>query len=92
MTLFKQITIILSVFIVLVLSSIMYLNFKTANDFIQNQLYTTSEDTATSLGLSLSLQIPEDSDDLSTMETMISAFLIEGIMKISPLRIMMETS
>ena len=78
MTLFKQITIILSVFIVLVLSSIMYLNFKTANDFIQNQLYTTSEDTATSLGLSLSLQIPEDSDDLSTMETMISAIFDRG--------------
>lgn len=78
MTLFKQIAIILSVFIVLVLSSIMYLNFKTANDFIQNQLYTTSEDTATSLGLSLSLQIPEDKEDLSTMDTMINAIFDRG--------------
>jgi diguanylate cyclase (GGDEF)-like protein len=55
----------------------MYLNFKSANEFIQNQLYTTAEDTATSLGLSLSLNIPEG-DDLSTMETMINAIFDRG--------------
>lgn len=78
MTLFKQITIILSIFILLVLGSIMYLNFKSANDFIQNQLYTTSEDTATSLGLSLSQVIPKESEDLSTMQTMINAIFDRG--------------
>lgn len=78
MTLFKQIALILSTFILLVLSSVMYLNFKTANDFIQNQLYTVSEDTATSLGLSLSFEIPEDGNDISTMETMVNAIFDRG--------------
>ncbi|NPA73871.1 MAG: diguanylate cyclase, partial [Epsilonproteobacteria bacterium] len=77
MTLFRQIAILFSIFIILVISSVMYLNFKSANDFIQNQLYTTSQDTATSLGLSLSMVIPED-NDLSTMQTMINAIFDRG--------------
>jgi len=78
MSLFKQITLLLSLFILLVLGSVMYLNFKTANEFIQNQLYTTSEDTATSLGLSLSLEIPRDGKDLTTMQTMVNAIFDRG--------------
>jgi len=78
MTLFKQITIIFSMFIVLIIGSVMYLNFNSANQFIQNQLYTTSEDTATSLGLSLSMNIPTKNNDLSTMETMINAIFDRG--------------
>lgn len=78
MTLFKQIAILFSVFIIIIITSVMYLNFKSANEFIQNQLYTTSEDTATSLGLSLSLNIPIESNDLSTMETMINAIFDRG--------------
>jgi EAL domain-containing protein (putative c-di-GMP-specific phosphodiesterase class I)/GGDEF domain-containing protein len=56
----------------------MYLNFNSANQFIQNQLYTTSEDTATSLGLSLSMNIPEDGENLSTMKTMVNAIFDRG--------------
>ena len=78
MTLFKQITIIFSMFIILIIGSVMYLNFTSANQFIQNQLYTTSEDTATSLGLSLSMNIPTESENLSTMETMINAIFDRG--------------
>ncbi len=77
MTLFRQIAILFSIFIIMVISSVMYLNFKSANDFIQDQLYTTSQDTATSLGLSLSMVIPKD-NDLSTMETMINAIFDRG--------------
>jgi len=78
MTLFKQIAIIFSVFIVLIIGSVMYLNFNSANQFIQNQLYTTSEDTATSLGLSLSMNIPTKDGDLSTMQTMVNAIFDRG--------------
>lgn len=78
MSLFKQIAMIFSIFIILIISSIMYLNFKSSSDFIQNQLYTISEDTATSLGLSLSMNIPSDDGDLSTMETMINAIFDRG--------------
>ncbi|WP_024955897.1 bifunctional diguanylate cyclase/phosphodiesterase [Sulfurospirillum arcachonense] len=78
MTLFKQIAIIFSLFIILIMGSVMYLNFNSANNFIQNQLYTTAEDTATSLGLSLSMNIPQNSEDLSTMETMINAIFDRG--------------
>ncbi len=78
MSLFKQIAIIFSIFIVLIISSIMYQNFKSANDFIQNQLYSISEDSATSLGLSLSMNIPKKGENLSTMQTMINVIFDRG--------------
>ena len=78
MTLFKQIASIFSIFIILIIGSVMYLNFNSANQFIQNQLYTTAEDTATSLGLSLSMNIPQNDEDISTMETMVNAIFDRG--------------
>ena len=78
MTLFKQIAIIFSIFIVLIIGSVMYLNFNSANKFIQNQLYTISEDTATSLGLSLSMNISKEGENLAIMETMINAIFDRG--------------
>jgi len=78
MTLFKQIAIIFSLFIVLIIGSVMYLNFNSANEFIQNQIYSTTEDTATSLGLSLSMNIPKDKSDLSTLQTIINAIFDKG--------------
>lgn len=78
MTLFRQIASIFSMFIILIISAVLYLNFNSANQFIQNQLYTTSEDTATSLGLSLSMNIPSKEEDLSTMETMVNAIFDRG--------------
>lgn len=78
MTLFRQIAIIFSIFTILIIGSVMYLNFKSANEFIQNQLYTTSEDTATSLGLSLSMHIPKKGENLAMMETMINAIFDRG--------------
>ncbi|MBL0709258.1 MAG: EAL domain-containing protein [Sulfurimonas sp.] len=78
MTLFKQIAIVFSMFIILIIASVMYLNFTSANQFIQNQLYATSEDTATSLGLSLSMNIPSEGENLATMETIINAIFDRG--------------
>jgi diguanylate cyclase (GGDEF)-like protein len=80
MTLFKQISLILSLFLVVVLMTVMWLNFKTANDFVQNQLYTDAQDTATSLGLSLSSVA--DFSDLSTVETMMNAVFDRGYFEV----------
>jgi len=76
MTLFKQIAAIFAFSLIIILSTVMWLNFKTANDFVQGQLLSTAEDTATSLGLSLSPVA--DYEDTSTMETMINAIFDRG--------------
>ena len=76
MTLFRQIALIFTFFLVIVLGVVIKLNFKTANDFVQNALYTNAQDTATSLGLSLNSVINQN--DLGTMDTMISAIFDRG--------------
>jgi diguanylate cyclase (GGDEF)-like protein len=54
----------------------MVLNFKSATEFVQNQLYTDAKNTAHSLGLSLSKVA--DPSDTSSMETMINAIFDSG--------------
>lgn len=76
MTLFKQMAIMLSLFLGIILVSVMVLNFKTAREFVQDQLYTNAQNTAHSLGLSLSKIV--DPDDIATMETMINAIYDSG--------------
>lgn len=76
MSLFKQMAIMLSVFLGVILISVMMLNFKSATEFVQNQLYTDAKNTAHSLGLSLSKVA--DPSDKATMETMINAIFDSG--------------
>ncbi len=76
MTLFKQMGITLSLFLALILVAVMVLNFKTATTFVQDQLYTNAQNTAHSLGLSLS-KISDPSDHAS-IETMINAIYDSG--------------
>ncbi|MDD4949467.1 LapD/MoxY N-terminal periplasmic domain-containing protein [Sulfuricurvum sp.] len=76
MSLFKQLAIMLTLFLGIILASVMVLNFKTASEFIQNQLYTDAKNTAHSLGLSLSKVA--DPNDPSSMETMINAIFDSG--------------
>ncbi|MDD2267393.1 LapD/MoxY N-terminal periplasmic domain-containing protein [Sulfuricurvum sp.] len=76
MSLFKQMAIILSFFLIVILASVMVLNFKSATEFVQNQLYTDAKNTAHSLGLSLSKVA--DPNDTSSMETMINAIFDSG--------------
>ena len=76
MSLFKQLAIMLTLFLAVILTSVMVLNFKTASEFIQNQLYTDAKNTAHSLGLSLSKVA--DPNDTSTMDTMINAIFDSG--------------
>jgi len=76
MSLFKQMVIMLSLFLGVILISVMILNFKSATEFVQNQLYTDAKNTAHSLGLSLSKVA--DPSDTSSMETMINAIYDSG--------------
>lgn len=76
MTLFKQMAVMLSLFLGVILVSVMVLNFKTATTFVQDQLYTNAKNTAHSLGLSLSKIA--DPEDISTIETMINAIYDSG--------------
>lgn len=66
----------LTLFFLVILASVMVLNFKTASEFVQNQLYTDAKNTAHSLGLSLSKVA--DPKDTSTMDTMINAIFDSG--------------
>lgn len=76
MSLFKQLSIMLTLFLGIILASVMILNFKTATEFVQNQLYTDAKNTSHSLGLSLSKVA--DPQDTSTMDTMINAIFDSG--------------
>jgi EAL domain-containing protein (putative c-di-GMP-specific phosphodiesterase class I)/GGDEF domain-containing protein/large-conductance mechanosensitive channel len=76
MSLFKQLVIMLSLFLGVILISVMLLNFRSATEFAQNQLYNDAKNTAHSLGLSLSKVA--DPSDTSSMETMINAIYDSG--------------
>ncbi len=76
MTLFNKIALIVSSFLLVLLVTVLLLNFKTASTFVQGQLYTDAEDTATSLGLSLSTAV--GNEDISMMDTMINAVFDRG--------------
>lgn len=74
MTFFKQIVLLMSMFILLILLSIMVLNFNAATEQVQNQLYANAQDTVSSLSLSLGTAKGE----VSTIETMINAVYDSG--------------
>jgi EAL domain-containing protein (putative c-di-GMP-specific phosphodiesterase class I)/GGDEF domain-containing protein len=76
MSLFKQMVIMLTLFLGIILASVLILNLKTATEFVQNQLYTDAKNTAHSLGLSLSKV--SGADDISSMEAMINAIYDSG--------------
>lgn len=66
----------LGLFLGVILASVMVLNFKTATEFVQNQIYTDAKNTAHSLGLSISKVA--DPKDTVTMGTMIDAIFDSG--------------
>lgn len=74
MTFFKQMVLLMSTFILLILVSIMVLNFSAATHQVQNQLYSNAQDTVSSLSLSLSTVQGET----SAIETMINAVYDSG--------------
>lgn len=74
MTLFKQIAIMLTVFLMIILATVLTLNFKSANASVQDRLYEDAKNTASSLSLSLGTA----NGDISMMSTMINANFDSG--------------
>jgi len=74
MTLFKQIAIMLSLFLIIILTTVLVLNFNSANNAVQDRLYEDAKNTATSLSLSLGTA----NGDISIMSTMINANFDSG--------------
>ena len=74
MTLFKQIAIMLSIFLVIILTTVLTLNFQSANTSVQDRLYEDAKNTASSLSLSLG----SANGDISMMSTMINANFDSG--------------
>lgn len=76
MSLHKQMILFIASLLLVVLLGTFSLNLSNTKKFLQNQLSAHAQDTATSLGLSLSSI--EDPSDLSSMETMINAVFDRG--------------
>lgn len=74
MTLFKQIAMMLSIFLIIILTTVLILNFKSANESVQDRLYEDAKNTASSLSLSLGTA----NGDISMMSTMINANFDSG--------------
>jgi len=74
MTLFRQIAIMLSIFLLIILTLVMALNFQSANKSVQERLYQDAKNTASSLSLSLGTA----NGDISTISTMINANFDSG--------------
>ena len=74
MTLFKQVALLLSIFLLIILTTVLTLNFKSANDSTQERLYEDAQNTASSLSLSLA----SANGDISMMSTMINANFDSG--------------
>lgn len=76
MSLNKQMILFIASLLIIVLIGTFSLNLSNTKKFLQEQLSTHAQDTATSLGLSLSSI--EDPTDLTSMETMINAVFDRG--------------
>jgi len=74
MTLFKQMALLLSLFLLIILTTVLILNFQSANRGVAERLYEDAKNTATSLSLSLG----GADGDLSMMSTMINATYDSG--------------
>jgi len=74
MTLFKQISLIMSLFLLFVLISVMSYNFQSAKQYAQEELASSAQNTATYLSISLGKTEAETSE----MSTMINAVFDSG--------------
>jgi diguanylate cyclase (GGDEF)-like protein len=74
MTLFKQIALALSLLLIIILATVLVMNFKTASQSVEERLYEDAKNTASSLSLSLG----SAQGDISMMSTMINANFDSG--------------
>ena len=76
MTLYRQLVSFILLLLVLLLSCVWYDKLKNTKQFFESQLESNAQDTATSLGLSLTPHIAQN--DIATVETMINAVFDRG--------------
>lgn len=74
MTLFKQMALMLSVFLYTILTIVLFLNFQSTKNSVKDRLYDDAKNTATSLSLSLG----SVNGDVTAMSTMINANFDSG--------------
>jgi len=77
MSLFKQISIMVSLLLFIIIISVMTLNFKSAAAYAQDELYANAQNTVSSLSLSLA----NAKGDIPTISTMINAVFDSGYYK-----------
>ncbi|MDU2360323.1 MAG: LapD/MoxY N-terminal periplasmic domain-containing protein, partial [Campylobacter concisus] len=80
MTLFKQIMIAVIAFGIMIFMAVGYLNFKSLNGYINDQLGENARHTANSLGLALKPIV--DPEDMSLAQTMINSMFDSGRYKL----------
>jgi len=76
MTLFRQLVATIVVLFLVVFSVTLLVNLNSSRTFLQEQLVSHAQDTATSLGLSISTHLR--ADDLPAMESMVNAVFDRG--------------
>jgi len=76
MTLYKQIVFVIVLLSILILAGTIVINVHNTRDYLQTQLESHAQDTATSLGLSLSPQMANN--DTPTMISMVDAIFDRG--------------
>ena len=74
MTLYKQIMLVMSMLVLILLATAMYVNYKNAEDFIRDQLFSNAKNTASSLGVAIG-QIQADK---AMSESLINAVFDSG--------------
>lgn len=77
MSLFKQISIMMSIFLFIIIASVMTLNFYSATTYAQDELFSNAQNTTASLSLSLA----NANGDIPTISTMINAVFDSGYYK-----------
>ena len=80
MTLYRQLIIYVFIIFLILFTGTWYAKLASTQSFLQNQLESHAQDTATSLGLSISQYVLED--DMIVVESMISALFDRGYYKI----------
>lgn len=76
MSLYKQLTILITIFLVFMLTVLLWFILGYNKDLIENQLSSNAKNSASFLGLSISKDV--DFEDTSTMEGMISSIVDNG--------------
>lgn len=76
MSLHRQMILLITGLLLVLLAGICYLSVRNSRDYLEMQMHSHAQDTATSLGLSLSKPLGED--DLAMVQTMVDAIFDRG--------------